>query len=255
MCNTDNKKKYKMTTKYTESQITELRQYAEFYDLSSINEAINYCTKCHFCGKNCDMSIHIHTHTYCRMHCADMSEDFNYCCFRGESCKICSNYSISKGKLISAGYSIEQCDKMLSSQKEFTYNLKSDSSSVTVETKILSKTISTGKTSTISHIVKYKSSTFIAQLNNDDKELIVEDDYINSNVYNISIKDLGEVLTSYTEIHNKDLYSKEEIEEIENSIAEMNGWKQELYTYYEIFDGCSLEPTRKYSEVVKSSPH
>jgi hypothetical protein len=180
-----------------------------------------------------------------------MSEDFNYCCFRGESCKICSNYSICKGKLISAGYSIDQCDKFLSSQKEFTYKLKSNNYSI--ETKILSKTISTGKLATISHIVKYKSSTFIAQLNYDDKENIVEDDYINSNVYNISIKDLGEVLMSYTEIHNKDLYSKDEIEEIEHSIVETNGWKQELDTYYEIFDGCSLEPTRKYSEVVKSS--
>ena len=236
-----------MTAKYTESQITELRQYAEFYDLSSINEAINYCTKCHFCGKNCEMSIHTHCHNYCGMHCADMSEDFNYCCFRGESCKICSNYSICKGKLISDGYPIDQCDKFLYSQKEFTYKLKSNNSSVTVETKILSKTISTGKTATISHIVKYKSSTFIAQLN---KEFIVEDDYINSNVYNISIKDLGEVLTSYTEIHNKDLYSKEEIEEIECIIVETNGWKQD--TYYEIFDGCSLEPIRKYSEVDKS---
>ncbi len=238
-----------MTTKYTDSQITELRQYAEFYDLLSINEAINYCNKCHFCGKKCDISIHTHTHTYCGMHCANMSEDFNYCCFRGESCKICSNYSISKGKLISAGYPIDQCDKMLSSQKEFTYKLKSDSSN-TFETKILSKTISTGKTVTISHIVKYKSSTFIAQLNNNDKEFIVEDDYMNSNVYNIFIKDLGEVLTSYTEIHNKDLYSKEEIEEIECIIVESHGWK--LDTYYKIFNGCSLEPTQKYSEVVKS---
>jgi hypothetical protein len=142
---------------------------------------------------------------------------------------------------------------MLSLQKEFTYNLKSDSSSVTVETKILSKTISTGKTATISHIVKYKSSTFIAQFNYNDKQSIVGNNYINSNLYNISIKDLGEVLMSYTEIHNKDLYSKEEIEEIEHSIVETNGWKQELDTYYEIFDGCSLEPVRKYSEVVKSS--
>ena len=142
---------------------------------------------------------------------------------------------------------------MLSLQKEFTYNLKSDSSSVTVETKILSKTISTGKTATISHIVKYKSSTFIAQFNYNDKQAIVGNNYINSNLYNISIKDLGEVLTSYTEIHNKDLYSKEEIEEIEHSIVETNGWKQELDTYYEIFD--ELEPTRKYSEVVKLSSY
>ena len=242
-----------MTAKYTESQITKLRQYAEFYDLSSINKAINYCTKCHFCGKKCNMSIHIHSHNYCKKRCADLSEDFNYCCFRGESCKICSNYSICKGKLISAGYTIDQCNKRLSSEKEFTYKLKSNNSGVTFETKILSKTISTGKPATISHIVKYKSSTFIAQLNYYDKENIVEDDYINSNVYNISIKDLGEVLMSYTEIHNKDLYSKEEIEEIEYSILETNDWKQELDTYYEIFDGCSLEPVRKYSEVVKSS--
>jgi hypothetical protein len=233
-----------MTAKYTETQITELRQYAEFYNLLSLNEAIDYCTKCHFCGKKCDISIHTHSHTYCKKYCAD---NFNYCCFRGELCKICSNYSISKGKIISAGYPIEQCDKML-----LPTQLKSNNSSVTFETKILSKTISSGKTATISHIVKYKSSIFIAQLNNDDKEDIVEDDYMNSNVYNIFIKDLGKVLTSYTEIHNKDLYSKEEIEEIECIIVESHGWKQELDTYYEIFDGCSLEPTQKYSEVVKS---
>ena len=62
---------------------------------------------------------------------------------------------------------------MLSSEKEFTYKLKSNNSAVTFETKILSKTIFTGKLATISHIVKYKSSTFIAQLNYDDKEDIV----------------------------------------------------------------------------------
>lgn len=233
-----------MTAKYTDSQIIDLRQYAEFYDLSSINEAINYCTKCHFCGKKCDMSIHTHSHTYCGMHCTAMSEDFNYCCFRGESCKICSNYSICKGKLISAGYPIDQCDKFLSSQKEFIYKLKSNNSDLTFETKILSKTISTGKTATISHIVKYKSSTFIAQLNNDDKELIVEDDY--SNVYNIFIKDLGEVIMSYIKYNNEDLYSKDEIEEITHSIVETkDGWKQEFETYYEIFNGCSFEPILK----------
>ena len=233
-----------MTAKYTDLQIIDLRQYAEFYCLSSINEAINCCTKCHFCGKKCDMSIHTHSHTYCGMHCTVMSEDFNYCCFRGESCKICSNYSICKGKLISAGYPIDQCDKFLSSQKEFTYKLKRNNSDLTFETKILSKTISTGKTATISHIVKYKSSTFIAQFNNNDKEDIVEDDY--SNVYNISIKDLGEVIMSYIKYNNEDLYSKDEIEEITHSIVETkDGWKQEFDTYYEIFNGCSFEPIRK----------
>ena len=49
------------------------------------------------------------------------------------------------------------------------------------------------------------------------------------------------------------IYYYKEIEEIEHSILETNGWKQKLDTYYEIFDGCSLEPVRKYSEVVKSS--
>ena len=199
-----------MTSKYTESQITELRQYAEFYNLLSINEAIDYCTKCHFCGKNCDMSIHTHTHTYCGMHCADMSKDLNYCCYKGESCKIC----ICKSKLLRCGYPIEQ--------KEF----KSNNSYITVETKIWSKTISTGKTATISHIVKYESSTFIVE--HDDDE------------YKISIKDLGNVLTSYTKIYNKGLYTQKELKEIKRIIERQHGW---IETYYEIYD--ELEPTRK----------
>ena len=197
-----------MTTKYTESQITELRQYAEFYQLSSLNEAIDYCTKCHFCGKKTNIEIHTHCHNYCGINCADMSKDFNYCCFKGESCKIC----ICKSKLLMSRYTIEQ--------KEF----KRDDSPITFETKIWSKTISTGKTATISHIVKYKSSTFIVEHDDDQ--------------YKISIKHLGEVLNSYTEIHNKSLYTQEELNEIERIIETPHGW---IETYYEIYDPLSID--------------
>ena len=213
-----------MTSKYTESQITELRQYAEFYNLLSINEAIDYCTKCHFCGKKTNIEIYTHCHNYCGINCANMSKDLNYCCYKGESCKIC----ICKGKPIRAGYPIEQCNK----QNEF----KSDSSFITFETKIWSKTISTGKTATISHIVKYESSTFIVEHHD--------------NEYKISIKDLGKVLSSYTKIYNKGLYTQKELKEIKRIIERPHGW---IETYYEIYD--ELEPTRKYSEIVKSSSH
>jgi hypothetical protein len=201
-----------MTAKYTESQITELRQYAEFYQLSSLNEAIDYCTKCHFCGKKTNIEIHTHCHNYCGINCANMSKDFNYCCFTGESCKICTCKSKSQ-------YTIDQCNK----QKEF----KRDDSPITFETKIWSKTISTGKTATISHIVKYKSSTFIVE--HDDDE------------YKIFIKHLGEVLNSYTEIHNKSLYTQEELNEIERIIETPHGW---IETYYEIYDPLSIDKSQ-----------
>jgi predicted nucleotide-binding protein (sugar kinase/HSP70/actin superfamily) len=105
-------------------------------------------------------------------------------------------------------------------QKEF----KRDDSPITFETKIWSKTISTGKTATISHIVKYKSSTFIVEHDDDQ--------------YKISIKHLGEVLNSYTEIHNKSLYTQEELNEIERIIETPHGW---IETYYEIYDPLSID--------------
>ena len=167
-----------MNTKYTESQITELRQYAEFYDLSSIQEAIDYCTKCHFCGRKCEISIHTHSHHYCKKRCADMSEDFNYCCFRGESCKICNNYAICMSNLLCLGYTVEESEKSLSSEKEFTLtyklgpkiaNSQADGAgetgplvsetgpleeSTAFKTETWSKTISTGKIATVSLVVK-----------------------------------------------------------------------------------------------------
>lgn len=270
-----------MNTKYTESQITELRQYAEFYDLSSINEAIDYCTKCHFCGRKCEISIHTHSHQYCKMRCADMSEDFNYCCFRGESCKICNNYAICMSKLLCLGYTVEESEKTLSKTKEFTLtyklgpkiaNSQADGAgetgplvsetgpleeSTALKTETWSKTISTGKIATVSLVVKYNDFSFIAELSNNDKEMILDDNYISSNHYDITVEDLGKQISSYTEILNKSSYSQEEIEEIEKYMTnlELHKWNPGFYTKYEIFNGCLLKPiiTKKYSEVVASN--
>ena len=255
-----------MNTKYTESQITELRQYAEFYDLSSIQEAIDYCTKCHFCGRKCEISIHTHSHHYCKKRCADMSEDFNYCCFRGESCKICNNYAICMSNLLCLGYTVEESEKSLSSEKEFTLtyklgpkiaNSQADGAgetgplvsetgpleeSTAFKTETWSKTISTGKIATVSLVVKYNAFSFIVELSHNDKEMILDDNYISSNYYNITVEDLGKQISSYTEILNKSSYSQEEIEEIEKYMTnlELHEWNPGFYTKYEIFNGCSL---------------
>ena len=262
-----------MNTKYTESQITELRQYAEFYDLSSIQEAIDYCTKCHFCGRKCEISIHTHSHQYCKMRCADLSEDFNYCCFRGESCKICNNYAICMSKLLCSGYTVEESNKSLSKGKEFTLayklgpkitNSQADGAgeigpleeSTALKTETWSKTISTGKIATVSLVVKYNVFSFIAELSNNDKEIVLVDNYISSNYYNITVEYLGEQISSCTELLDKSSYSQEEIEEIEKYMTnlELHKWNPVFYAKYEILNGCSLKPiiTKKYSEVVAS---
>ena len=249
----------------TDLQIMELIEYADFYEFSSLGEAIDYCSKCHFCGKKCQIDIHTHSHTYCKSHCQDMSEDFNYCCFRGKSCKICNNYSICVSKLLCEGYKIEQCEKFFSQEKELTltYRIKSVDSE-TIETKMWSKTISTGKNVIILHSIKYKSYTFIAELTNDEKKQILQNKHINTNYYDICVKELGEQLDSHIEIYNTHLYSQIELDEIncpdesdpnqEQLILETRGWKQKLDAYYEILNGFSLELllTKKFSEVVKS---
>lgn len=71
---------------------------------------------------------------------------------------------------------------------------------------------------------KYKSSTFIVEHHD--------------NEYKISIKDLGEVLTSYTKIHNKGLYTQKELKEIKRIIERPHGW---IETYYEIYDPLSID--------------
>ena len=254
------------STHPADSQIIELIEYSEFYELSSLKEAIDYCSQCHFCGRKCQIDIHKRSHTYCNSRCQDMSEDFNYCCFRGESCKICNNYDACVNKLLCAGYKIEQCEKFFSQKKELTltYIIKSVDSE-TIETTIWSKTISTGKNVTILHSVKYKSRTFIAELTNDEKKQILQNKYINSNYYDICVKELGKQLDSHIEIYNTHLYSQTELDEIncpdesdpnqEQQILETRGWKQKLDAYYEILNGCSLELllTKKFSEVVKSN--
>jgi hypothetical protein len=176
-------------------------------------------------------------------------------------------------KLLCLGYTVEESNKSLSKGKEFTLayklgpkiaNSQANSAgeigpleeSTALKTETWSKTISTGKIATVSFVVKYNVFSFIAELSNDDKEMILDDNYISSNLYDITVEDLGEQISSCTKILDKSSYSQEEIEEIEKYMTnlELHKWNPGFYTKYEILNGCSLKPiiTKKYSEVVAS---
>lgn len=75
--------------KYTEEQQTDLRDYAEEYNLN-MWEAIDYQTHCHCCGKSVEDGIFDgKNHQYCSKKCFEYCEDYWYHCFREKCCRVC----------------------------------------------------------------------------------------------------------------------------------------------------------------------
>ena len=75
---------------YTEEQKTQLYNYAEEYNIS-IEEAIEYQTHCHYCGKCIDYpQFDQKEHQYCNKRCWYACEDYWYPCHKEGNCRVCS---------------------------------------------------------------------------------------------------------------------------------------------------------------------
>ena len=101
--------------KYTEEQQTDLRNYAEEYNLN-IWEAIDYQTHCHSCGKSVEDNIFDgKNHQYCRKKCFEYCEDYWYPCFREKCCRVCgiSQYHQSRKQREKRGIEIEKYTPVL----------------------------------------------------------------------------------------------------------------------------------------------
>jgi hypothetical protein len=75
--------------KFSTEQQTELRKYAKIHYLS-IDQAIDYQTHCHNCGKGTpDSLIRSDSHQYCSSRCQEYCEVFCYSCVYEKECLVC----------------------------------------------------------------------------------------------------------------------------------------------------------------------
>jgi hypothetical protein len=125
--------------------------------------------------------------------------------------------------------------------------------------------LSNNKPVIITLVTQWRWGYFTILLTNKEKRKVLKDNYIVSNNYSITIDELMDSCDSWTEIKNKDSYTTEEMNEIENlinkpkpldieankkmsynisfkeDILELNGWERQNDTYYQIVGGCQLE--------------
>lgn len=78
----------KLIAEYSEEQQSDLKKYSEEYNLT-IEEAIDYQTHCHSCGKYVEDGFHEINHQYCRKRCFEYCEDYWHPCYRGADCLVC----------------------------------------------------------------------------------------------------------------------------------------------------------------------
>lgn len=77
-------------TKYSPAQLDELRLYARENNLT-IEEAIEYQTHCHNCGKYVkNATFDGQSHQYCKKGCYEYCEEYWYPCYRGDKCLVCN---------------------------------------------------------------------------------------------------------------------------------------------------------------------
>ena len=78
----------KIISQYSEEQQSDLKKYSEEYNLT-IEEAIEYQTHCHSCGKYVEDGFDKINHQYCRKRCFEYCEDYWHPCYRGADCLVC----------------------------------------------------------------------------------------------------------------------------------------------------------------------
>ena len=207
------------TTIYTESQIAELKEFAKENRLS-FEEAIEYCSVCHYCGSKVGFC-----QQYCNERCQDYSTCFNYPCFRGNLCKICSNGSLESTKC---------------------YVIEPTNPNSVCEIQVWTKLFSPTKFVEVMHIVQCSWGSFTIDITNKEKDRLLENTlFINTRNTKIHVNDLHETGNSCIEVVNKDEdeLSDEEIADLERDpdIINTPGWILRS-VYYEIFNGFSLHP-------------
>ena len=80
---------YELLKKFSTEQQTELCEYAKIHYLS-IDQAIEYQTHCHNCGKGTpDSLIRSDSHQYCSSRCQEYCEVFCYSCVYEKECLVC----------------------------------------------------------------------------------------------------------------------------------------------------------------------
>jgi hypothetical protein len=73
-----------------------LRIYARENNLT-IEEAIEYQTHCHNCGKYVENAVFdSESHQYCNKGCYEYCEEYIYPCYREGSCRVCSVWAFQK---------------------------------------------------------------------------------------------------------------------------------------------------------------
>jgi hypothetical protein len=107
--------------KYTEEERTQLTNYAEEYGIT-IDEAIDYQTHCHWCGKTVENpTFDEKEHQYCNKRCWESCEDYWYPCDKGEHCRVCQIWEYHKRRysLTERDFEIAQCEPVLTSIDAF----------------------------------------------------------------------------------------------------------------------------------------
>jgi hypothetical protein len=72
----------------SESKQQAVCEYANAHQLS-IDDALEYLSECHNCGKSLDDNYDGIGHRYCSERCQYYCEDFHYTCFREGNCRVC----------------------------------------------------------------------------------------------------------------------------------------------------------------------
>jgi hypothetical protein len=73
---------------YSSEEKIQLARYAEEHNLT-MEEALDYQTHCHCCGKIVENAVFDENHQYCGKRCWDTCEEYRYSCFRKGDCKVC----------------------------------------------------------------------------------------------------------------------------------------------------------------------
>jgi len=103
-----------LITPYSLDQCRSLRMYACEYNIT-IEEAINYQTHCHSCGKEVKDGFDEINHQYCKKKCFEHCEDYWYPCYREAECKVCQiwQYRGRQDSLTEHDIELSNCEPVL----------------------------------------------------------------------------------------------------------------------------------------------
>ncbi len=99
-----------LLSEYSLDQCEQLRLYAEKHNIT-LEEAIDYQTSCHCCGKQVDDGyFDAENHQYCKEKCFEHCEEYWYHCFKGQDCKVCDIWEYHARRDSLTAYDIELSD-------------------------------------------------------------------------------------------------------------------------------------------------